>query len=100
MTDIDPRNNSESQAAESQATVVDGRNPSATPRSGPVPVEAPPAGTTPQEADEAAGIPGGTAAGDPLAGVKISDRDAADAVDGDTGPELPGERHDGRGNPA
>lgn len=34
----------------------------------------------------------GTAAGDPLAGVTISEEDAANAVPGDTGPEHPGER--------
>ncbi|UIJ34738.1 hypothetical protein [Allobranchiibius sp. GilTou73] len=33
----------------------------------------------------------GTAGGDPLAGVRISEEDAKDAVPGDTGPELPGE---------
>ena len=31
--------------------------------------------------------PAGTAAGDPLAGVTISEEDAAQAVPGDTGPE-------------
>lgn len=36
--------------------------------------------------------PGGSAAGDPLAGVTISPEDAADAVSGDTGPEHPGTR--------
>lgn len=34
----------------------------------------------------------GTAAGDPLAGVTISEEDAAQAVPGDTGPENPGAR--------
>ncbi|MBO1754240.1 hypothetical protein [Allobranchiibius sp. CTAmp26] len=33
----------------------------------------------------------GTAGGDPLAGVRISEEDAKEAVPGDTGPELPGE---------
>lgn len=75
MSDIDPRNNAESQAAESQASVVDATSPSATGDSAPVPVEAPPAGMTPREMDEQAGIPEGTAAGDPLAGVKISDKE-------------------------
>lgn len=36
--------------------------------------------------------PGGSAAGDPLAGVTISEEDAATAVSGDTGPENPGTR--------
>lgn len=36
--------------------------------------------------------PDGTAAGDPLAGVTISEADADDAVSGDTGPENPGQR--------
>lgn len=36
--------------------------------------------------------PDGTAAGDPLAGVLISDEDAAEAVAGDTGPVHPGSR--------
>ena len=33
----------------------------------------------------------GTAGGDPLAGVRIDEDDAAQAVKGDTGPELPGQ---------
>ena len=36
--------------------------------------------------------PDGTAAGNPLDGVLISDEDAEDAVPGDTGPEHPGTR--------
>ena len=39
--------------------------------------------------------PDGTAAGDPLAGVTISEADADEAVSGDTGPENPGERSSG-----
>ncbi len=39
--------------------------------------------------------PAGTAAGDPLAGVLISEEDAAEAVPGDTGPEHPGARNSG-----
>jgi len=35
---------------------------------------------------------GGTAAGDPLAGVTASKQDIEDAVSGDTGPEHPGAR--------
>lgn len=52
--------------------------------SGPPPTDAPPAGEAP-DLD-------GTAAGDPLAGVQISDADAAEAVPGDEGPEHPGVR--------
>jgi hypothetical protein len=48
------------------------------------PVEAPLAGEAPEVA--------GTGAGDPLAGVHISEDDAADAVAGDEGPEHPGVR--------
>ena len=36
--------------------------------------------------------PDGTAAGDPLAGITISEADAEGAVSGDTGPENPGQR--------
>ena len=36
--------------------------------------------------------PDGTAAGNPLAGVLISEEDAEQAVPGDTGPEHPGTR--------
>jgi hypothetical protein len=48
-------------------------------------------------ADAVPGVPdddevGGTAAGDPTAGVQISAEDAAEAVPGDTGPENPGVR--------
>ncbi len=46
--------------------------------------DAPPAGEAP--------VVSGTGAGDPLAGVHISDADAEDAVDGDEGPEHPGVR--------
>ena len=48
------------------------------------PVEAPKAGEAPELS--------GTGAGDPLAGVHISDEDAAEAVAGDEGPEHPGVR--------
>ena len=51
---------------------------------GPPPTDAPAAGEAPDVE--------GTGAGDPLAGVKISDEDAAEAVSGDEGPEHPGVR--------
>lgn len=35
---------------------------------------------------------GGTAGGDPLAGVTATDAEVEDAVSGDTGPEHPGQR--------
>ena len=48
------------------------------------PTEAPAAGEAPTVS--------GTGAGDPLAGVHIDTDDAADAVEGDQGPEHPGVR--------
>jgi hypothetical protein len=48
------------------------------------PTEAPAAGEAPTVA--------GTGAGNPLEGITISDADAAEAVDGDEGPEHPGVR--------
>jgi hypothetical protein len=51
---------------------------------GPPPTDAPPAGEAPAVE--------GTAAGDPLAGVRATDEDVADAVPGDEGPEHPGVR--------
>lgn len=48
------------------------------------PTQAPAEGEAPEVA--------GTGAGNPLAGVTITDEDAADAVDGDKGPEHPGVR--------
>ena len=97
MTDtIDPRNNPESQVAEGEAS----QTQSSTSESGPVPSDFPEQGQTPAEADEAAGVPAGTAAGDPLAGVTISPEDADEAVSGDTGPEHPGARRDAQGGPA
>ena len=52
--------------------------------SGPPPTDAPLQGEMPEVA--------GTGAGDPLAGAKISDADADEAVAGDDGPEHPGVR--------
>lgn len=51
---------------------------------GPPPSDAPPAGEAPEIQ--------GTAAGDALAGVHISEQDAEEAVPGDEGPEHPGVR--------
>ena len=51
---------------------------------GPPPTDAPRAGEAPEVA--------GTGAGDPLAGVRIDEDDAAAAVSGDEGPEHPGVR--------
>jgi hypothetical protein len=48
------------------------------------PADAPLAGEAPEV--------GGTGAGDPLAGVRIDEDDAAHAVSGDEGPEHPGVR--------
>lgn len=48
------------------------------------PTDAPAAGEAPEVS--------GTGAGDPLAGVHISDADAEEAVAGDEGPEHPGVR--------
>ena len=43
-----------------------------------------------EQPDQAVG--GGTAGGDPLAGVTASPADVEEAVSGDTGPEHPGQR--------
>ncbi len=51
---------------------------------GPPPTDAPKAGEAPEVE--------GTAAGDPLAGVRIDDEDLELAVPGDEGPEHPGVR--------
>lgn len=51
-------------------------------------------GPPPTEAVEPGELPerGGTGAGNPTAGVEISDEDLDEAVPGDTGPEHPGVR--------
>lgn len=49
-------------------------------------------GTAPGNEQPSAAGPGGTAAGDPLAGVTASADDLEEAVSGDTGPEHPGQR--------
>lgn len=79
---VDVRNNPESRAASRdvssyQARASDGGAP---------PREAPPAGELPKA--EA----GGTADGNPVSGVTISEDDEKEAVSGDTGPLELGER--------
>jgi hypothetical protein len=49
-------------------------------------------GPEPGDEQPSQAVDGGTAGGDPLAGVTASARDVEDAVSGDTGPEHPG-RH-------
>ena len=93
---IDPRNNPESRQAEEGASQT--RQQSS--ESGPVVPPAPRSGQSPEARDAEAGIPAGTAQGDPLAGVKASEQDSAEAVSGDTGPEHSGARRDSRGGPA
>ncbi|AKT51840.1 hypothetical protein [Arsenicicoccus sp. oral taxon 190] len=85
---VDERANAESRVAEQEAS----QTRQGASSGGPVPADYPAAGRTPAEQDEAEDVPGGTAAGSPLAGVRISDEDAADAVSGDQGPEHPGRR--------
>jgi len=77
---IDPHHNAETETTDRDQSsglsrAADG---------GPPPTDAPEAGTAPQLS--------GTAAGDPLDGVTITDGDAEQAVSGDTGPEHPGTR--------
>lgn len=78
---IDVRNNPESRAGEANsvsrvARASDGGAP---------PRDAPAAGELPED------LPGGTAEGNPVAGVTISSADLENAVPGDTGPnELDG----------
>ena len=76
---VDERNNPESRFASA------GNSPGVARAGGP--------GMSPEPPDsrDAEG-PEGTAAGDPLAGVLISDEDAEEAVAGDTGPVHPGVR--------
>jgi hypothetical protein len=74
---VDVRNNRESKAGASGAMsnvarASDGGSP---------PRDAPDAGEMPESMD------GGTAAGNPVAGVTISDEDARDAVKGRPGPQ-------------
>jgi len=80
---IDPYDNAESadrDAHESQPV-------SRASASGPVTV-----GSEPGPEQVGSPLHGGTSDGSVLAGVTISEADAAEAVPGDTGPESPGER--------
>ncbi len=79
---VDVRNNRESRAASAThaspvARASDG---------GAVPREAPEAGDLPEP------VLDGTADGNPVSGVTISEADLEEAVPGDTGPEEPGGR--------
>ena len=81
QTEIDVRNNPESRAAAAAAItrVARASDGGAPPRS------APAAGERPED------VGGGTAEGNPVAGVTISSEDLDEAVPGDTGPnELDG----------
>lgn len=76
--EIDVRNNPESRAAEANAaprTALGGGGDGGAP-----PRDAPAAGELPETSE------GGTASGDPVAGVTISDDDLDEAVSADTGP--------------
>lgn len=88
QSDLDPRDNAESQVAEGEASQVGSRSGD----SGPVMPDAPEARGASGGEGASERVAEGTGAGDPLAGVKISDEDAADAVPGDTGPEHHGRR--------
>ena len=79
---IDPSDNSEARAAERDQSPGLSRASNG----GPPPRDAPPAGTLP----EPPGLTGGTAGGNPTAGVHIDDD--VETVAGDQGPEHPGVR--------
>lgn len=85
---IDPRENPESQVAESTASQTGTRSG----QGGVVMSDAP---TAEEGAD---GVIGGrvtgTDSGDVLGGLRISSEDSQEAVSGDTGPEHRGERRD------
>lgn len=49
-------------------------------------------GPAPADEQPSQAVDGGTAGGDPLAGVTASDADVEQAVSGDSGPEHPGHR--------
>ncbi len=76
---VDVRNNRESKAASSDAITRVGRASDG----GAPPREAPEAGELPES------LEGGTAAGNPVAGVTISEEDAADAVKANNAGPLP-----------
>lgn len=79
---IDPSDNPEARVAERDQSPGLSRASDG----GPPPRDAPPAGTLP----EVAGLSGGTAGGNPTAGVHIDDD--VETVAGDEGPEHPGVR--------
>jgi hypothetical protein len=79
---VDVRNNPESRAAESDASTPVARASAG----GAPPRDAPPAGEMPEPEV------GGTASGDPVSGVGISEKDQQEAVSGDTGPDELGPR--------
>jgi hypothetical protein len=76
---IDPMNNADARAYEENQSSAVSRAADGAP-----PTEAPSTGEAP--------VVAGTGAGDPLAGVTITEDEAADAVSGDLGPEHPGVR--------
>ena len=78
--DIDAAANQESRSYEADQTQPLARAAG----EGPPPTDAPLAGQAP--------VVEGTGAGDPLAGVRVTDEDVAEAVAGDEGPEHPGVR--------
>ncbi|GAB6902039.1 hypothetical protein [Kineosporia succinea] len=87
--DIDPRNNAESQQAESTASQTGSRSSTG----GAVFSAARDADSVPGQPDPNDGDPNsGVGAGHPLEGVLIDPADAEQAVDADTGPEHPGRR--------
>ncbi|NAZ82435.1 hypothetical protein GTR02_11450 [Kineococcus sp. R8] len=85
--EVDVFDNAEVRQTSEQATSPVAR---ASGGGGPLPSPARPEGAVPGVPDD--DETGGTAAGDPTAGVQISAEDAAAAVPGDEGPENPGTR--------
>ena len=77
---IDANNNADARAYEENQSSAVARASAG----GPPPTDAP--------AQDEAPVVAGTGAGDPLAGVTMSEDDAAHAVSGDEGPEHPGVR--------
>ncbi|GLY19628.1 hypothetical protein Kisp01_66420 [Kineosporia sp. NBRC 101677] len=86
--DIDPRNNVESQQAQSQATQTGSRSGGGAVFSGGREPGSVPGQPDPNDGDPNSGV----GAGNPLAGVLIDPEDAEQAVPGDEGPEHPGRR--------
>lgn len=85
---IDPRDNPESQIADDTASQTGTRST----RGGVVMSDAP---TAEDGADGViSGRVTGTDSGEVLGGLRISQKDAEEAVAGDTGPEHPGQRRD------